>query len=110
MLVTDNYLRRSYNQLISQLSPDTVFFLGDLFDGGREWKTAHGDFRDAEWAPHPKSEQKYLKKWNKKYNEFYWLKEYARFGDIFMGPWVAASQHSKVVYWPRPAGRGFRID
>ncbi|KAK4217048.1 calcineurin-like phosphoesterase-domain-containing protein [Rhypophila decipiens] len=91
-LITDNYLRRSYNQLISQLDPDTIFFLGDLFDGGREWKTAHGDFRDAEWAPHPKSEQKYLKKWNKKYNEFYWLKEYARFGDIFMNPWVKASR------------------
>lgn len=92
VLVTDNYLRRSYNQLISQLDPDTIFFLGDLFDGGREWKTAHGDFRDAEWAPHPKDEQKYLKKWNKKYNEFYWLKEYARFGDIFMAPWVKAGQ------------------
>lgn len=92
VLVTDNYLRRSYSQLVSQLSPDTIFFLGDLFDGGREWKTAHGDFRDAEWAPHPKSEQKYLKKWNKKYNEFYWLKEYARFGDMFLTPWVKASQ------------------
>ncbi|KAH6847474.1 Metallo-dependent phosphatase-like protein [Chaetomium sp. MPI-CAGE-AT-0009] len=88
MLITDNYLRRSYNQLQSQLDPDSVFFLGDLFDGGREWKTAHGVFKDPEWGPHPKSEQKYLKKWHKTYGEFYWLQEYARFGDIFFDPWV----------------------
>lgn len=88
MLVTDNYLRRSYGQLQSQLDPDSVFFLGDLFDGGREWKTAHGEFKDPEWGPHPKGEQKYLKKWHKTYGEFYWLQEYARFGDIFFDPWV----------------------
>ncbi|KAK4035382.1 hypothetical protein C8A01DRAFT_38120 [Parachaetomium inaequale] len=88
MLVTDNYLRRSYNQLQWQLDPDSVFFLGDLFDGGREWKTAHGEFKDPEWGPHPKSEQKYLKKWHKTYGEFYWLQEFARFGDIFFNPWV----------------------
>ncbi|KAL2132856.1 hypothetical protein VTI74DRAFT_3230 [Chaetomium olivicolor] len=90
VLVTDNYLRRSYNQLQWQLKPDSIFFLGDLFDGGREWKTAHGSFEDPSWGPHPKSEQKYLKKWHKTYGEFYWLKEYARFGDIFFSPWVKA--------------------
>ncbi|KAK4227478.1 putative cell division control protein [Podospora fimiseda] len=86
--LTDNYMRRSYTQLQEQLDPDSTFFLGDLFDGGREWKPAHGEFKDPEWGPHPKSEQKYLKKWNKKYGEFYWLKEYARFGDIFFKPWI----------------------
>ncbi|KAG7292658.1 hypothetical protein NEMBOFW57_002695 [Staphylotrichum longicolle] len=90
MLITDNYLRRSYNQLQWQLNPDSIFFLGDLFDGGREWKTAHGEFQDPEWGPHPKSEQKYLKKWHKTYGEWYWLQEYARFGDIFLNPWVKA--------------------
>ncbi|KAK1755041.1 calcineurin-like phosphoesterase-domain-containing protein [Echria macrotheca] len=88
VLITDNYLRRSYNQLQWQLDPDSIFFLGDLFDGGREWKTAHGDFRDPEWGKHPEREQKYVKKWNKKYGEDYWLREYARFGDIFFTPWV----------------------
>ncbi|KAK3500593.1 calcineurin-like phosphoesterase-domain-containing protein [Neurospora crassa] len=92
MTIVDNYIRRSYTQMQSQLDPDTIFFLGDLFDGGREWKTAHGDFRDPEWGPHPKDEQKYLKSWNKKYNEFYWLKEYARFGEIFFTPWLEAGQ------------------
>jgi len=89
MMVTDNYLRRSYNQLQQQLHPDTVYFLGDLFDGGREWKPMHGDFKDPEWSHRPKSEQKWAKKWNKKYGERYWLREYARFGDIFFNPWNA---------------------
>jgi hypothetical protein len=97
MQITDNYLRRSYNQLQWQLSPDSIFFLGDLFDGGREWKTQHGVFKDPEWGPHPKSEQKYLKKWHKTYGEFYWLKEYARFGDIFLSPWVKAGTASGVT-------------
>ncbi|KAF3357497.1 Oxoglutarate dehydrogenase [Verticillium dahliae VDG1] len=46
VLITDNYLRKGYRQLRTQLQPDSVFFLGDLFDGGREWKTAVGDFSD----------------------------------------------------------------
>ena len=36
MRITDNYMRRSYIQLQSVLHPDSLFFLGDLFDGGRE--------------------------------------------------------------------------
>jgi len=91
-LITDNYLRRSYNQLQTQLDPDSIFFLGDLFDGGREWKTVHGDFKDPEWGQHPERERKYLKMWNKKYGENYWLREFARFGDIFFSPWVAAGK------------------
>lgn len=101
--VTDNYLRRSYNQLQQQLRPDTVFFLGDLFDGGREWKTAHGEFKDPEWGQHPADEQKYVKKWNKQYGEDYWLREYARFGDIFFGPWVRADNA------PGPGQRGRKL-
>ncbi|KAK3939693.1 hypothetical protein QBC46DRAFT_315368 [Diplogelasinospora grovesii] len=92
VLITDNYLRRSYNQLQWQLNPETIFFLGDLFDGGREWKTAHGEFKDPEWGPHPTNEQKYLKSWNRKYGEDFWLREYARFGDIFFSPWVEAGR------------------
>ncbi|KAK3341085.1 hypothetical protein B0T25DRAFT_585310 [Lasiosphaeria hispida] len=97
VLVTDNYLRRSYNRLQSHLLPDSIFFLGDLFDGGREWKTTHGSFKDPEWGPHPKNEQPYLKKWNKKYGEDYWLREYARFGDIFFTPWITAGAASDVT-------------
>lgn len=36
--VTDNYLYRNHKYVQSYLDPDTVIFLGDLFDGGREWE------------------------------------------------------------------------
>ncbi|CAN3372355.1 hypothetical protein DIURU_004186 [Diutina rugosa] len=39
----DNYLRRNYRYIEGNLDPDTVIFLGDLFDGGREWNTTGGD-------------------------------------------------------------------
>lgn len=87
--ITDNYMRRSYKQLQKQLHPDTVFFLGDLFDGGREWKTAKGNFDDPEWAKEsrPADEQKYVKEWHRKYGEEFWLQEYERFGNIFYDSW-----------------------
>lgn len=86
--MTDNYLRRSYNAMLSQLHPDSVFFLGDLFDGGREWKTARGHFVDPKWGlPRDEDEAKLLKKWRRKYGEDYWLREYKRFGSIFVDPW-----------------------
>jgi hypothetical protein len=86
--ITDNYIRRSYKALQKVLHPDTVIFLGDMFDGGREWKTAHGDFEDAKWAKgHPANEQKYVKGWNEKYGEEYWLQEYARFNELFYSHW-----------------------
>ncbi|KAM0335425.1 hypothetical protein ACHAQA_000471 [Verticillium albo-atrum] len=89
VLITDNYLRKGYRQLRNQLQPDSVFFLGDLFDGGREWKTAVGDFSEPRWAAghRPKSERKHVKAWNKKYGEGFWLKEYARFSDMFIKDW-----------------------
>lgn len=85
--VTDNYMRRSYLQLQEQLHPDTVFFLGDLFDGGREWRTYHGDTPDPSWNHRPKGEVGYAKKWKKKYGEDFWLKEYARWVGLFADPW-----------------------
>ncbi|KAI1502989.1 putative manganese ion homeostasis [Biscogniauxia marginata] len=101
MLITDNYMRRSYNQLQQVLHPDTVIFLGDLFDGGREWKTARGNFDDPEWAKdhRPAQEKKYLKQWHKNYGEDYWLKEYARFGDIFYQNWNLGGAFSRP--WQR---------
>ena len=105
MRITDNYMRRSYLQLQSVLHPDTLFFLGDLFDGGREWKTARGDFGDPEWAKdhRPEDEQKLLKEWHRKYGENYWLREYARFGDIFYDHWNLGGDA------PGPGQRGRKI-
>ncbi|KAF7943842.1 uncharacterized protein EAE97_005912 [Botrytis byssoidea] len=86
---TDNYMKRSYIQLSKQLHPDTIFFLGDLFDGGREWKTAHGNSEDQAWAKgrRPAKEQKHLESWGKRYGEDFWLKEYGRFSRIFSDNW-----------------------
>ncbi|GAB7347437.1 hypothetical protein MBLNU459_g4356t1 [Dothideomycetes sp. NU459] len=70
---TDKYLKRSYRLIQNVLDPDTLFFLGDLFDGGREWATDQEGFEETE------------KRW-KGYGEQYWLKEYNRFGKIFFEP------------------------
>jgi len=67
---TDKYLKRSYKKIQSYLDPETIIFLGDLFDGGREWDTNHGAFK-------PSEEQ-----W-KSYGQKFWLREYDRFGKIF---------------------------
>lgn len=85
--ITDNYLRRSYTQLQEQLRPDTVFFLGDLFDGGREWPTFHGDTEDQSWNPRPKGEISHAKRWRKKYGELFWQREYVRFTKLFVDTW-----------------------
>ncbi|KAI5366274.1 putative calcineurin-like phosphoesterase domain, ApaH type, metallo-dependent phosphatase [Septoria linicola] len=36
---TDLYMRRNFKLINQVLDPDSVVFLGDLFDGGREWST-----------------------------------------------------------------------
>lgn len=35
--IVDGYLRRNWVNMHKVLDPDTTIFLGDLFDGGREW-------------------------------------------------------------------------
>ncbi|GAB7366837.1 hypothetical protein MBLNU230_g1007t1 [Neophaeotheca triangularis] len=40
-LYTDSYMARNFRLINAELDPDTIAFLGDLFDGGREWATAH---------------------------------------------------------------------
>lgn len=94
-------MKRSYISLQEQLHPDTIFFLGDLFDGGREWKTSHGNNADPAWANglRPSGEQKYVEKWGKKYGEDFWLHEYDRFGRIFFKFWNLAG--AKAGPWQR---------
>ncbi|GJD02777.1 calcineurin-like phosphoesterase [Colletotrichum higginsianum] len=101
VLITDNYMRRGYQQLQSQLQPDSLFLLGDLFDGGREWKTAHSDFKDPDWAVsrRPNNEKDHVKNWNKNYGQEFWLKEYERFGDIFFKDWNLGG--TKAGDWQR---------
>jgi hypothetical protein len=68
-------LKRVYSLLQQRLYPDTTVFLGDLFDGGREWSTNEALNSDERW---------------KNYGEEFWLKEYKRFGNIFFDPWINA--------------------
>ncbi len=89
ILLTDTYMKRAYISLQKALHPDTLFFLGDLFDGGREWKRARGNTVDPAWASgqRPSGEQALLKTWGKRYGEDFWLWEYERFGRIFYKYW-----------------------
>lgn len=87
------------------LHPDTVFFLGDLFDGGREWATRQGDNDEPDWAKaqRPKQEQALLKRWRRKYGDDFWLKEYHRFGEIFFKHWNDGGVE------PEPGQRGRKV-
>ncbi|PYI28693.1 hypothetical protein BP00DRAFT_376841 [Aspergillus indologenus CBS 114.80] len=76
---TDQYMRRSFSTLQKELGPDSVLFLGDLFDGGREWATATSS------SP----EKRY-----QKYKDRFWKKEFHRFTKIFMDTWNAGDGHS----------------
>ncbi|KAI9714194.1 MAG: hypothetical protein M1812_006415 [Candelaria pacifica] len=71
---TDLYLTRSYSLMQKRLHPDTIFFLGDLFDGGREWAT------EGEKSHSP--EERY-----RRYGQKFWLREFQRFGRIFFDHW-----------------------
>ncbi|KAJ5593392.1 hypothetical protein N7537_010296 [Penicillium hordei] len=84
---TDQYMRRSFSLIQDHLEPDSVLFLGDLFDGGREWATATSSSPEARW---------------KKYTDSFWKKEYGRFIKIFLDPW------EKLVK-PPVDGRGRRM-
>lgn len=68
ILHTDLYLRRSMKQIRKYLHPDTIVFLGDLFDGGREWAT-----------PQVSSPEDRFKR----YGDDFWMNEYIRFGNLF---------------------------
>ncbi|KAG5980634.1 hypothetical protein E4U55_003817 [Claviceps digitariae] len=105
VLVTDNYMRRGYRAVQHQLHPDSVFFLGDLFDGGREWRTRKGtEFVDPKWGGgRSATEKKWVKTWHRKYGEDFWLREYRRFSDIFFKPFNAGGSV------PGPYQRGRKL-
>ncbi|KAL8732655.1 MAG: hypothetical protein Q9166_002630 [cf. Caloplaca sp. 2 TL-2023] len=74
---TDYYMRKSFSLVQKSLDPSTVFFLGDLFDGGREWLPPGTSGSDPRW---------------RKYGEDYWVKEYKRFGNVFFNEWLRRAQ------------------
>ncbi|KAF7567437.1 hypothetical protein PtrM4_140280 [Pyrenophora tritici-repentis] len=85
---TDLYLRRTYSRFQTILYPDTIFFLGDLFDGGREWSTRTTTSPEKQY---------------RKYGDDFWMNEYRRFGDIFFKHWGDAGMN------PRSGQRGRKI-
>ncbi|KAL4922408.1 hypothetical protein BDW62DRAFT_172457 [Aspergillus aurantiobrunneus] len=76
---TDQYMRRSFWSLQHTLDPDSVLFLGDLFDGGREWGTSHSTSPEERW---------------RKYKDDFWKQEFHRFVRIFVDPWIKQETHS----------------
>lgn len=81
---TDKYLTRAWSGLHRELAPIETYFLGDLFDGGREWGvsgTAPKSVQEANIAQDPSA----LKDWADHGNE-YWLGEFDRWEKIFGTP------------------------
>ena len=79
------------------LDPDTVIFLGDLFDGGREWATPKSESPEKAW---------------KKYGEDFWLQEYDRFGGIFFARWnqgVSRPERSRKILAGLPGNHDLGI-
>ena len=81
MRYTDMYMRKSFRRIKDVLVPDSVMFLGDLFDGGREWGNDPNDNVDT------KELESMDREW-RRYGHDYWLKEYRRFGRIFFDTWL----------------------
>jgi hypothetical protein len=76
---SDLYLRRAWSALQAELLPSETYFLGDLFDGGREWAPSQGRAHDAPHDPREAAD------WNAK-GMSYWLGEFARFTQLFPSP------------------------
>ncbi|KAG8527163.1 uncharacterized protein KY384_008593 [Bacidia gigantensis] len=77
---TDLYLRKGFGLIMEQLQPDSVFFLGDLFDGGREWS-----------PPDLERDPRIERRW-RKYGQKLWMREYRRFGELFTDQFFASRQ------------------
>jgi hypothetical protein len=80
---TDIYLQRVYTLLQRKLYPDSTIFLGDLFDGGREWSTSQSVSPEEQWRI---------------YGDEYWIREYKRFSKIFFEPWVEAGVTARSAH------------
>lgn len=76
---SDLYLSRAWDSLHRELRPAETYFLGDLFDGGREWAPSSGAAND---APHDPRE---AQDWREK-GMGYWLDEFRRFVKLFPTP------------------------
>ena len=81
MFYADLYLYRSYTLLQKHLRPDATLFLGDLFDGGREWGTGSSTSPDERY---------------KGYGNDVWMQEYRRFAKIFFDTFKLGGEGSSA--------------
>lgn len=107
---TDLYMARNFKLINQRLDPDSIVFMGDLFDGGREWATSRARYLDRDQRDQlidlgilDASEKEGTRmlsdssgnkvdlrdyvhgekgRW-KKYGQRQWQSEYTRFGNIF---------------------------
>ena len=89
---TDRYMRKGFREIQAKLDPDSVFFLGDLFDGGREWSppgSEHDAGVDRRW---------------RRYKQKYWFKEYRRFEHIFVDTWLEGTGKARKAERKMVAG------
>jgi ethanolamine phosphate phosphodiesterase len=86
ILYTDLYLKRAYYNLQHALVPDSTLFLGDLFDGGREWGVAKYKSKDQIYQ---------------KYGQDFWKNEYYRFSGIFFRSWAKQPKFSTTMPYGR---------
>lgn len=108
-------MKRTFIRLQKHIRPDTVIFLGDMFDGGREWKTRGGSTDDPSFVPikRPDREKKYASYWKEKYGDAFWIKEYFRFTNMFFGHWndftshAAAGQRGRKLITGLPGNHDF---
>ncbi|KAJ5875344.1 uncharacterized protein N7473_012691 [Penicillium subrubescens] len=89
---TDQYMRRSFSLIQDNLEPDSVLFLGDLFDGGREWATSTTTSPEARY---------------KKIKDSFWKTEYGRFMRIFIEPWLKHRGRRIIASLPGNHDLGF---
>ncbi|KAL9060447.1 MAG: hypothetical protein Q9162_000620 [Coniocarpon cinnabarinum] len=75
--LSDLYMRRTYSRIQQRTLPDTIIFLGDLFDGGREWATESSQSLDERWQ---------------RIGQKYWRREFNRFSGIFLQDWKQTFQ------------------
>ncbi|KAI5846863.1 hypothetical protein BZA05DRAFT_405687 [Tricharina praecox] len=79
---SDKYLARAWSLLHQELVPAEAYFLGDLFDGGREWGTSARLGEKEKGIGHDPHE---VGDWRKNGME-YWIEEFRRFEGIFGAP------------------------
>ncbi|TKA21927.1 hypothetical protein B0A50_08575 [Salinomyces thailandicus] len=73
-MYTDLYMARNFRLINGRLDPDTIMFLGDLLDGGREWATNKA-------RPLKESQKKQLKEITE--GKATWKRDVSDNGEIF---------------------------